>query len=93
MDSLHGQRIRQAQATNDLEADKTSLVCRGFAANAAGERMPGDLVVAVGGERVNSSEDVLAIIEQFAVGDQVPITLQRGSQQVVVNVPVLEGSE
>ena len=61
--------------------------------NASGEPVPGDLIVAVGGERVHSSEDVLAIVEQFSVGDQVPITLQRGSQRVQVNAPVVEMPE
>lgn len=67
--------------------------CRGFTVNAAGEPTPGDLIVAVGGERVQSSEDVLAIVEQFSIGDQVPVTLQRGSQQVVVNVALVEVNE
>jgi S1-C subfamily serine protease len=61
--------------------------------NAAGEPTPGDLVVAVGRERVNSSEDILAIVEQFSVGDQVPLTIQRGNQTLVVNVPVVEISD
>ena len=52
--------------------------------------MPGDLIIAVGGEKVQSSEDVLAIVEQFSVGDQVPITLQRGRQQLQVNAPIIE---
>lgn len=47
-------------------------------------------MVAIGGESVVSSEDVLAIVEQFSVGDQVPVTVLRGSRRLVVNVPVLE---
>jgi S1-C subfamily serine protease len=65
-------------------------MCRGFSYNAAGEPVPGDLIVAVGGERVQSSEDILAIIEQFNVGDMVPITVLRGRKQLVVNVTVKE---
>lgn len=64
--------------------------CRGFSVNAAGEPVPGDLVVAVGGERVQSSEDIAAIVEQFSVGDQVPVTLLRGREEVAVNVPLVE---
>jgi S1-C subfamily serine protease len=52
--------------------------------------VPGDLVIAVGGERVESSEDIAAIVEQFNPGDQVPITLLRGREQVVLNVPIFE---
>lgn len=58
--------------------------------NAAGEPVAGDLIVAVGGERVQSSEDIAAIVEQFSVGDQVPVTLLRGRQEVAVNVPLVE---
>jgi S1-C subfamily serine protease len=58
--------------------------------NAAGEPMPGDLVIAVGGEKVESSEDIAAIVEQFSVGDQVPVTLLRGRQPQVVSVPLIE---
>ena len=64
--------------------------CRGSSLNERGEPVPGDLIIAVGGERVQSSEDVLAIVEQFAIGDQVPMTLQRGNQQLQVNVPIVE---
>lgn len=58
--------------------------------NAAGEPVAGDLIIAVGGERVQSSEDIAAIVEQFSVGDQVPVTLLRGRQEVSVNVPLVE---
>lgn len=78
---------------HDCSTTRRALTCRGSGMNAAGEPVPGDLIVAVGGERVQSSEDVLAIVEQFSVGDQVPITLQRGSQQIQVNAPVVEMPE
>jgi S1-C subfamily serine protease len=57
---------------------------------AAGEPLAGDLVIAVGGERVNSSEDIAAIVEQFQIGDQVPLTLLRGREQFNVNVPLID---
>eukprot|EP00892_Ulva_mutabilis_P010674 jgi/Ulvmu1/797/UM010_0171.1 len=63
---------------------------RGFSVNAAGEPVPGDLIIAVGGEKVQSSEDIAAIVEQFSVGDQVPVTLLRGRAEVVINVPLVE---
>ena len=58
--------------------------------NAAGEPIPGDLLIAVGREAVHSSEDIAAIVEQFQVGDQVPVTVLRGKQRMDVNVPLVE---
>ena len=57
---------------------------------AAGEPVPGDLVVAVGREAVRSSEDIAAIVEQFHVGDQVPVTVLRGRERIDMNVPLVE---
>lgn len=57
---------------------------------AAGEPIPGDLVVAVGSEKVQNSEDIAAIVEQFQVGDLVPVTLLRGRQRIDVNIPLIE---
>jgi S1-C subfamily serine protease len=76
-------------------APSSSLLSRrrGFSVAPNGERRPGDLIVAVGGETVQGSEDVSAIVEQFSVGDQVPLTILRGSQRLVINVPLLESSE
>ena len=36
-----------------------------------------DIVLAVGGKPVTSVEELISIIEEFDVGDLVPITLQR----------------
>lgn len=63
---------------------------RGFSKNASGELVLGDLVLAVGGEPVQSCEDIIGIVEQFNVGDQVPFTVRRGTTQMTVNVPVTE---
>lgn len=87
--------ISQAFVTRVLKVRRripsTELsLCRGFSENAAGEPVPGDLIIAVGGERVQSSEDIAAIVEQFSVGDQVPVTLLRGRQEVIMNVPLIE---
>lgn len=57
---------------------------------AAGEPVPGDLVIAVGGEKVANSEDIAAIVEQFHVGDQVPLTFLRGNQRHDVIVPLID---
>lgn len=79
-----------ARASRPTHDSACMCRCRGFSVNAAGEPVPGDLVVAVGGERVQSSEDIAAIVEQFSVGDQVPVTLLRGRKEVAVNVPLVE---
>lgn len=88
--AAHPAQSREAWPCVLRPGEWRARACRGFSVNAAGEPKPGDLIVAVGGERVQSSEDVLAIVEQFSIGDQVPVTLQRGSQQVVVNVALVE---
>lgn len=63
-------------------------MCRGCVTQADGEAKIGDMITAVGGERVTSSEDVIGIVEQFSVGDQVPMTLHRRNSEMTVNVPV-----
>lgn len=63
---------------------------RGMSVTAAGEPVPGDLVIAVGGEKVANSEDIAAIVEQFHVGDQVPLTFLRGNQRHDVIVPLID---
>jgi S1-C subfamily serine protease len=82
-----------AVAHNAVVSEPILPPCRGFSYNAAGEPVPGDLIIAVGGERVQSSEDILAIIEQFDAGDMVPITVLRGREQLIVNVTVKEVNE
>lgn len=37
----------------------------------------GDVIVKVAGQPVSSAEDMISIVEQFNLGDQVPLTLHR----------------
>ena len=40
--------------------------------------MLGDVIVAVGGERVANAEDIISCIEALDVGESVAVTLRRG---------------
>jgi S1-C subfamily serine protease len=46
----------------------------------------GDLIVAVDGEAVRTSDDLFRIIDQHAVGDTVKLTVVRGGEKVDVDV-------
>lgn len=37
----------------------------------------GDVIVKVAGQPVQSAEDLISVVEQFNLGDQVPLTLHR----------------
>ena len=65
------------------------MFCSGCEVSRGGHPTIGDVIVEVGGEHIASSEDVLGIVEQFSVGDQVPITVMRGKEKVTVIVPLL----
>lgn len=41
----------------------------------------GDVIVKVAGQPVASAEDLISVVEQFALGDQVPLTLHRYNSQ------------
>ena len=49
----------------------TNQCCRGVRPDRFGNLQPGDVIVAVAGQPVSSVEDLVAYVEQFAVGDQV----------------------
>lgn len=47
---------------------------------------PGDVIVGVGGEDVGAESDLARLIRQHAPGDTVPLTVQRGSRELAVEV-------
>ncbi|HYX43418.1 MAG TPA: PDZ domain-containing protein [Acidimicrobiales bacterium] len=51
----------------------------GGAAEAAGVQ-PDDVIVALGGDRVQSSDDLLAAVRKHKPGDRVELTWNRGSR-------------
>lgn len=48
----------------------------------------GDIIVAVGGKTVSFIEDLLSIIEEFDIGDLVPITVQRSNPPTRVDLHI-----
>ena len=57
-------------------------------------RVGGDVVVAVDGEPISSSEDLIRILAaRYRPGDEVPLRVQRGSEQVEITVLVGERPE
>eukprot|EP01024_Parvocaulis_polyphysoides_P046079 TRINITY_DN4324_c0_g2_i1.p1 TRINITY_DN4324_c0_g2~~TRINITY_DN4324_c0_g2_i1.p1 ORF type:complete len:448 (+),score=51.12 TRINITY_DN4324_c0_g2_i1:22-1344(+) len=56
----------------------------------SGQMQLGDVIESVGGQQVKTVEDVVSVVEYFNVGDQVPLQIQRGNQNISVNVPLLQ---
>jgi S1-C subfamily serine protease len=57
-----------------------------------GDRVPGDVVVAIDGQPVRSGNDLYAALERYRPGDTVTLTYVRGGQREEVKV-TLEASE
>ena len=66
---------RGAQIVDDADA-----LVAGGPAERAGLR-PGDVIVAVDGDRVNSSEELIVEIRSRVPGDRITLTYERGGQQ------------
>ena len=54
---------------------------RGMSRDAQGRVLLGDIIVAVGGERVANAEDILSCIEALNIGESVVVTLRRGGSR------------
>lgn len=54
---------------------------RGMSRDAQGRVLLGDIIMAVGGERVSNAEDILSCIEALDVGESVAVTLRRGGSR------------
>lgn len=61
----------------------------GSAAENAGLKV-NDIILAFGGEDITSSSEISALLYEYKVGDTVTITVQRGSEQIDVNVTLGE---
>ncbi|MDR5695374.1 MAG: trypsin-like peptidase domain-containing protein [Armatimonadota bacterium] len=69
------------------------VVVRGVVPGSPAEKariQPGDIIVAINGERVNSWNDFVRIIMNRRVGETVQITIVRGSQRLTVRVTLAE---
>ena len=47
------------------------------------------MIVAVGGQKVVTVEDLVSAIERFNVGDQVPLQIRRDGKVLDMQVPLL----
>ena len=61
----------------------------GSAAEKAGLKV-NDIILAFGGEQITSSSEISALLYGYNVGDTVTITVQRGSEQIDVDVTLGE---
>jgi S1-C subfamily serine protease len=84
------------QAAYNLPTDHGVLIT-GFSSDAAGQSpaqqaglQQSDIIIAVGGQTVNASADLAAILQADAPGTQVRITVQRGVKQQTVTVTLGE---
>ncbi len=62
--------------------------CRGTQTG-FGKVVLGDVITAVGGQRIVSVEDLVSAIEQFSIGDRVPLSIKRDGRQLDIQVPLL----
>lgn len=69
-----------------------SSIClyRGLSQDAMGNTRIGDIIVSVGSQPVVRVDDLQAAVEQFSVGDQVPLGVRRSNQVININVPLLQ---
>src|SRR6266508_1337054 len=63
------------------------------ASKAKGILQPQDVIVAVDGERVATSTDLIALVQGHKPGETVQMTVKRGDQELVVGVPLGESTE
>ena len=69
---------------------KQHVLCRGITLNEEGSPVIGDIVVSVGGQQIVGVDDLNSAIEQFSVGDTVPLGVRRGREVITINVPLLK---
>ena len=53
---------------------------------AGGQLVPGDVIVALGGARVEGASDLLAALDLMRAGDTVPLAVLRGGERVEIDV-------
>ncbi|XP_066347476.1 protease Do-like 8, chloroplastic [Miscanthus floridulus] len=61
---------------------------RGFAGNI----VLGDIIVAVDGKPVKGKSDLLRVLDDYGVGDQVTLTIRRGSETLEATLPLEEAN-
>ena len=66
------------------------LLCRGCYRDAAGNIRMGDIIISVGKKAIVQLEDLIAAVEQFSIGDQVPLGIRRGNDHLTVLVPLIK---
>jgi putative serine protease PepD len=76
--------VETTDAPNGGGAEVASVVPGGPAERAG--LLPGDIVTKIGGEDVNESSDVSAVITTRAPGDNVEVEVQRGGKKETIDV-------
>lgn len=71
-------------------ADRAGL--RGIRLGPGGRVIPGDIITAVEGKRVDSVADLLARLDDFKVGDKVAVEVERDGRRETVPVTLQAGS-
>ncbi len=69
--------------------DPSRIEVQGFVPDSPAEKSgvkPGDLIVKVGDRKISSLEDVLNAAFYLTAGDEVPLTVSRGGQNVEIKV-------
>ncbi len=61
-------------------ADKAGI--RSTTRNARGQIVLGDIIVALGGTRIKTTNDLQLALEDYRVGDEVTVTVKRGREEV-----------
>lgn len=69
------------------------LPCRGLQIGADGTAALGDVIVSVAGQPVTGVDDVLAALEQYSIGETVPLGIKRGADVILLEVPLFMNAE
>ena len=94
--SVYKKILGFSSAKRTCKVSKASLFCSGCKISRDGQQTVGDVIVQVGMQEVESTEDFVDILKQFSVGDLVPITVKRGKKfkkRIPILVPFLHVAE
>lgn len=84
---LNIEGVAIARVTPNLSADIAGL--RGLSSDSSGRLQLGDVLVAINGELIRSSDDLLGVLEQHSYGDTLSLGLIRDEQPYELKVELI----
>jgi S1-C subfamily serine protease len=84
---LNIEGIAIARVTPNLSADLAGI--RGLSSDSSGRLQLGDVLVAINGELMRSSDDLLGVLEQHGYGDILSLSLIRDEKRYELEVELI----